>query len=354
MPPAAGRDRDRRRRDRHGPSGRLAAARYGSVARRAEPVRFPCRPLRDRLSSRQVLRLRGRFRGRRGFLAFLAVMGPGLSRGSPATTPAGSRPTASGRLDGCRCSALPDHDRHPGDRPGDGGAARRRHRAGAVRPHPRPVRRAPTAFAMLVLLIANVANTVAEFSGAAASLELFGVSRYFVGAARRRRHLGAGPLRQLPHRGAGFPRVRRLRDLHRVGDPGRPDWGGRPGARHAAARPDAGPAAPDGRGRRHDDHPVHAVLSHQAVADKGIGEEELRLEQADALGGSVWTNVIAIFIVVAAAARSAWPPARSHRRPMRRRPSSRSPAGWPSPCSRSVCSGRASSPRRSCRCRRPS
>ena len=38
-----------------------------------------------------------------------------------------------------------------------------------------------------------------------------------------------------------------------------------------------------------------------AVAEKGIGEDELTLEQADAVGGSIWTNVIAIFIVVAAA-----------------------------------------------------
>ena len=38
-----------------------------------------------------------------------------------------------------------------------------------------------------------------------------------------------------------------------------------------------------------------------AVAEKGIGVDELALEQADAVGGSVWTNVIAIFIVVAAA-----------------------------------------------------
>ena len=35
-----------------------------------------------------------------------------------------------------------------------------------------------TAFAMLVLLVANLANTVAEFSGAAAALEIFGISRY--------------------------------------------------------------------------------------------------------------------------------------------------------------------------------
>jgi Mn2+/Fe2+ NRAMP family transporter len=38
-----------------------------------------------------------------------------------------------------------------------------------------------------------------------------------------------------------------------------------------------------------------------AVAEKGIGVDELRLEQADAIGGSIWTNLIAIFIVVAAA-----------------------------------------------------
>ena len=38
-----------------------------------------------------------------------------------------------------------------------------------------------------------------------------------------------------------------------------------------------------------------------AVAEKGIGEDELGLERADAIGGSVWTNLIAIFIVVATA-----------------------------------------------------
>ena len=40
-----------------------------------------------------------------------------------------------------------------------------------------------------------------------------------------------------------------------------------------------------------------------AVAEKGIGEEELPLERADAVVGSVWTNVIAIFIVVAIGGR---------------------------------------------------
>jgi Mn2+/Fe2+ NRAMP family transporter len=48
--------------------------------------------------------------------------------------------------------------------------------------------------------------------------------------------------------------------------------------------------------------PYMQFYLQSAVAEKGIGEEELRLEQADAIVGSVWTNVIAVFIVVATAA----------------------------------------------------
>ena len=48
--------------------------------------------------------------------------------------------------------------------------------------------------------------------------------------------------------------------------------------------------------------PYMQFYLQSAVAEKGIGEEELPLEQADAVAGSVWTNVIAIFIVVATAA----------------------------------------------------
>ena len=48
--------------------------------------------------------------------------------------------------------------------------------------------------------------------------------------------------------------------------------------------------------------PYMQFYLQSAVAEKGIGEEELPLEQADAVVGSVWTNVIAIFIVVASAA----------------------------------------------------
>jgi Mn2+/Fe2+ NRAMP family transporter len=39
-----------------------------------------------------------------------------------------------------------------------------------------------------------------------------------------------------------------------------------------------------------------------SVADKGLGPEELSLERADAMLGAIWTNVIALFIVVVTAA----------------------------------------------------
>jgi Mn2+/Fe2+ NRAMP family transporter len=51
--------------------------------------------------------------------------------------------------------------------------------------------------------------------------------------------------------------------------------------------------------------PYMQFYLQSAVAEKGIGEEELRMEQADAVLGSVWTNLIAVFIVVAAAAVTA-------------------------------------------------
>src|ERR1051325_10843835 len=57
-----------------------------SLPRRRRTLAPPRNPgvlsrLRDRLADGDFLRLRGRFRGRRGLLAFLAVMGPGLISG---------------------------------------------------------------------------------------------------------------------------------------------------------------------------------------------------------------------------------------------------------------------------------
>jgi Mn2+/Fe2+ NRAMP family transporter len=47
--------------------------------------------------------------------------------------------------------------------------------------------------------------------------------------------------------------------------------------------------------------PYMQFYLQSAVAEKGIDEEELGLERADAVGGAIWTNVIAVFIVVATA-----------------------------------------------------
>ncbi|MGH2511657.1 MAG: NRAMP family divalent metal transporter, partial [Candidatus Limnocylindrales bacterium] len=47
--------------------------------------------------------------------------------------------------------------------------------------------------------------------------------------------------------------------------------------------------------------PYMQFYLQSAVAEKGIGEDELVLEQVDAIGGAIWTNVIAVFIVIATA-----------------------------------------------------
>ena len=134
---------------------------------------------------------------------------------------------------------LPDHDRHPGHRPGDGGAARGGHRAGPVGPDPRPVRGAPDG-----LRDGHPADRqrgqhgrrVLRRRGRARDLRHLALHR---GPDRRHRHLGARHQGQLPDRRARLPvGDGRVRDVHRVGDPGRPGLGrGRPGAGHAAARP---------------------------------------------------------------------------------------------------------------------
>ena len=139
---------------------------------------------------------------------------------------------------------LPDHDRHPGHRPGDGRAARRGHRAGPVGPHPRPVRGAPDG-----VRDGHPAHRqrrqhrrrVLRRGGRARDLRDLALPRR---ADRRGRHLGAGHQGQLPDRRARLPvGHRRVLRLHRVGDPGRPRLGrGRAGARDAVARPRARPS----------------------------------------------------------------------------------------------------------------
>jgi Mn2+/Fe2+ NRAMP family transporter len=260
---------------------------------------------RERIATGRAVRLRGRFRGRRGLLAFLAVMGPGLIAGI-AGNDAGGITTYSvmGATTGLTLlwifpitiailAIVQEMAARLGVVTGQGLSDLIRDRFG-VR---------PTAFAMIVLLVANVANTVAEFSGAAAALEIFGVSRYIVvpivGVA-----IWALVIK------ASYKTVERvflsvivvflayivsaiLSD---------PDWG-EVGRALVTPSLDLAPAvillmvAVVGTTIT----PYMQFYLTSAVAEKGIDEDELRLEQADAIGGSIWTNVIAIFIVVAAA-----------------------------------------------------
>jgi Mn2+/Fe2+ NRAMP family transporter len=261
--------------------------------------------LRERLVDRDVLRLRGRFRGRRGLVAFLAVMGPGLIAGI-AGNDAGGIATYSvmGAQSGLRLlwifpitvailAIVQEMAARLGVVTGQGLSDLIRDRFG-VR---------PTAFAMVILLVANVANTVAEFSGAAAATEIFGISRYIV----------------VPLVGIGIWALvlkASYRTVERVflsvivvflayivsAILAKPDWGA---VGQALVTPsfDLGPAellllvAVVGTTIT----PYMQFYLTSAVAEKGIGVDELGLERADAIGGSVWTNVIAIFIVVAAA-----------------------------------------------------
>ena len=191
------------------------------------------RRLRERIAARQILRLRGRFRGRRGLVAFLAVMGPGLIAGI-AGNDAGGITTYSvmGATTGLTLlwifpitivilAIVQEMAARLGVVTGQGLSDLIRDRFG-VR---------PTAFAMVVLLVANLANTVAEFSGAAAALEIFGISRYLVVPDRRGGHLGAGDQGQLSHRRARLPvRHRGVPRLHRR----RRSWPTRTGARSGA------------------------------------------------------------------------------------------------------------------------
>ena len=259
-----------------------------------------------RVAARQFLRLRGRFRGRRGLLAFLAVMGPGLIAGI-AGNDAGGITTYSflGARTGLTLlwlfpvtivilAVVQEMAARLGVVTGQGLSDLIRDRFGVRW----------TAFAMVVLLVANVANTVAEFSGAAAALEIFGVPRWLtvpvVGAAIWALVIYAS-----------------YRTIERVflsvtlvflayivtAFLAHPDWGL---VAHSLVTPNLPLDATTlllvvalvGTTIT----PYMQFYLQSAVAEKGIGEEELGLERVDAVGGAVWTNVIAVFIVVATAA----------------------------------------------------
>jgi Mn2+/Fe2+ NRAMP family transporter len=264
------------------------------------------RGLFERIRQRGFLRLRGRFRGRRGIVAFLAVMGPGLIAGI-AGNDAGGITTYSvlGAETGYRLlwlfpitivilAIVQEMAARLGVVTGQGLSDLIRDRFGVRW----------TAFAMIVLLVANLANTVAEFAGAAAALEIFGVP----------------PIVTVPIVAvsiwalviwASYRTVERIflsvtvvflayvASAFLAG----PDWN-QVGRALVTPSIDLDTStlllmvALVGTTIT----PYMQFYLQSAVAEKGIAEEELRLERADAIGGAIWTNVIAVFIVVATAA----------------------------------------------------
>jgi Mn2+/Fe2+ NRAMP family transporter len=258
-----------------------------------------------RLPRVPVPRLRGRFR-RRGLLAFLAVMGPGIIAGV-AGNDAGGITTYSvmGAQTGLTLlwifpltvvilAIVQEMVARLGVVTGQGLSDLIRERFGVRW----------TLFAMLILLVANVANTVANFAGAAAALDIFGIPTWLtvpVVAIAIWLLVLLGSYRAVER---VFLVVMFVFFAYPVAALiATPDW--RP-VLSAFVTPsfDLAPAtmlllvAVVGTTIT----PYMQFYLQSAVAEKGIGEEELSLEQADAVAGSLWTNAIAVFIVVATAA----------------------------------------------------
>lgn len=254
----------------------------------------------------RLLRLRSRFRGRRGLVAFLAVMGPGLIAGI-AGNDAGGITTYSvlGAETGLRLlwlfpitivilAIVQEMAARLGVVTGQGLSDLIRDRFGVRW----------TVFAMLVLLVANVANTVAEFSGASAATEIFGVSRYITVP------IVAVAIWALVLFAPSYKTVERVFLATAFVFIGyivsavlaKPDWG-KVGTALVSPSFDVTPSvvllmvALVGTTIT----PYMQFYLQSAVAEKGIDEEELGLERADAIGGAIWTNVVAVFIVVATA-----------------------------------------------------
>ncbi len=264
---------------------------------------------RGRIASRlpriPVPRLRGRFR-RRGLLAFLAVMGPGIIAGV-AGNDAGGLTTYSvmGAETGLRLlwifpitililAIVQEMVARLGVVTGQGLSDLIRERFGVRW----------TVFAMGVLLVANVANTIANMAGAAAALDIFGVPKWITVPVVAIAIWGLvlfGSYRIVERVFLAVMLVFLAYPVAAV--LATPDW---TPVMTAFVTPslDLSPSvlllmvAVVGTTIT----PYMQFYLQSAVAEKGIGEEELGLEQADAVVGSVWTNAIAIFIVVATAA----------------------------------------------------
>jgi Mn2+/Fe2+ NRAMP family transporter len=265
----------------------------------------PLAQLLDRIEHREFLRLRGRFRGRRGVIAFLAVMGPGLIAGI-AGNDAGGITTYSvmGARTGLTLlwifpitiailAVVQEMVARLGVVTGQGLSDLIRDRFGVRW----------TVFAMAVLLVANVANTVAEFAGASLAMGVFGVPQIVVVPVVAVAIWALVLFSSYRAVERIFLSVSLVFVAYIASAVlAHPDWG-QVGRALVTPHLDLSAdvlllmVAVVGTTIT----PYMQFYLQSAVAEKGIDEEELRLEQADAIGGAIWTNVIAVFIVVATA-----------------------------------------------------
>jgi NRAMP (natural resistance-associated macrophage protein)-like metal ion transporter len=253
-----------------------------------------------------VLRLRERFRGKAGIVAFLAVMGPGLIAGMAGNDAGGiTTYTVVGATTGLSLlwlfpvmivilAVVQEMVARLGVVTGQGLSDLIRDRFGVRW----------TAFAMLVLLVANIAQTITEFAGVAAAGSVVGIPPLLLVPAAA---IGLWALVLFASRRT-VERVFVLTvfvfALYIVSAViAHPEW-------REVGRALVTPSLPT------DPATLLLVVAlvgttitpfmqfylQSAVAEKGIGEEELGLERADAVFGAVWTNVIAAFIVIAVAA----------------------------------------------------
>ena len=269
------------------------------LARRA-PRRFAA------LSALPFLRLRETFRGRRGPLAFLAVVGPGLIAGVAGNDAGGITTYATlGSSTGLRflwilpftallLALVQESVARLGVVTGQGLTDLIREHFGVRW----------TLFAMLILLAANLANTVANVAGASSALAIFGaptlltaplaalavwlivvygnyhsVERVFLSlTAVFLAYIAAALLAT-----ASWEEV--------VSSVATPDRGGISAAEALPLVAVVGTTVT----------PYMQFYLQSAVAEKEIGVEELGAARADAILGSAWTNFIAVCIVIATA-----------------------------------------------------
>ncbi len=250
-------------------------------------------------------RARGLLRRRAGLVAFLAVVGPGLitasadndAQGITTYSLVGAKtgytllwliPLAAVAL-----GITQEIGARIGIVTGKGLGALIRERFG-VR---------PAALAMLLLLVANVGTTAAEFAGIAAALQIFGVTKYLSVP------LAAVGVFWLVAKG-GYKRIERVfLALSAVyvayvvsGFLAHPDWG----------------TAIEGFRPSFSSDPTFVLIAvgmvgttitpwgqffiQAYVVDKSLGEDDLRYERADVVLGALATSIVVLFIIVATAA----------------------------------------------------